>query len=73
MSAIGITGSARRPMLISAHAEYRPQDFYFARTQSPALRLAEWEGRLKPLHSWSEIALYGAGLMAVLGVFLSFA
>jgi hypothetical protein len=77
MSAIGISaGNAAykaRPMVISAHADYRPEDFYFARTQSVALRAAKWESRIRPMHSWSEIALYGAGLLAVLIVVLNLA
>ena len=62
MSAIGISGSGftKGPVRISAQAEYRPQDFTFARTQSLALRAAEWETRIRPMHSWSELAFYGA-------------
>jgi hypothetical protein len=77
MSAIGI--SARnvaykpRAIVIGAHADYRPEDFFFARTQSLSLRAAKWESRIRPMHSWSEIALYGAGLMAVLAVAVTLA
>lgn len=60
-------------MVISAHADYRPQDFYFARTQSPALRAAKWESRIRPMHSWSELALYASGLTVVLALFVAFA
>lgn len=77
MSAIGISsGHARYPRTstcISAHADYRPQDFYFSRTQSQALRAATWESRIRPMHSWSEIALYSAGVFAVLVLAASFA
>jgi hypothetical protein len=78
MSAIGITGTPsafkkRRPILIGAHADYRPQDFYFSRTQSLPMRDAEWESRIKPMHSWSEIALYSTGLFVLFVVGLSFA
>jgi hypothetical protein len=77
MSAIGISAGniARkpRPMVISAHADYRPEDFYFARTQSVTLRAAKWESRIKPMHSWSEIALYGAGLLGAFLVALNLA
>jgi hypothetical protein len=44
---------------ISAHADYRHEDYFFARTQSRALRGLEWEHSGKPLHSWSEL-LYPA-------------
>lgn len=60
-------------MVIGAHADYRPEDFFFARTQSVTLRAAKWESRIKPMHSWSEIALYSAGLLAVLIVALNVA
>jgi len=77
MSAIGISADnvACRPRatVIGAHADYRPEDFSFARTQSVALRAAEWESRIKPMHSWSEIGLYIVGLIAVLVVGFSIA
>jgi cytochrome c-type biogenesis protein CcmH/NrfG len=33
---------------ISAHAEYRREDYFFARNQSRTLRALEWEHREKP-------------------------
>ena len=57
---------------LSAHADYRHEDYFFARTQSRALRARAWERSDKPLHSWSEIlypALAIAGsLLAVLEI-----
>jgi hypothetical protein len=57
---------------ISAHANYRHEDYFFSRTQSRALSALEWEQTGKPLHSWSEILYPGfavAGAMiAVLGI-----
>jgi NADH pyrophosphatase NudC (nudix superfamily) len=38
---------------IGAHADYRREDFVFARTQSLELREAQWEKRLKPLRAWT--------------------
>jgi hypothetical protein len=78
MSAIGITGAPsafkkRRQILIGAHADYRQQDFFFPRTQSAPMRDAEWESRIRPMHSWGEIALYSMGLFALFAVGLSFA
>ncbi len=56
---------------LSAHADYRHEDYFFARTQSRALGAREWE-HSQPLHSWSEIAypaLAAAGaIVAVLGI-----
>ena len=56
---------------ISAHADYRHEDYFFARTQSRALRVLEWEHSDKPLHSWSEFlypAAAAAGVIAALGI-----
>ncbi len=61
MKTIRIPGKQTRKMhavepadvqLIGAHADYRREDFVFARTQSLEMRDMEWEGRLKPLKSW---------------------
>lgn len=38
--------------VIGAHADYRREDFVFARTQSLVMRGLEWENRLKPLKPW---------------------
>ena len=78
MSAIGIPAvriarSKPQATVIGAHADYRPEDFCFARTQSVSLRAAKWESRIKPMHSWSEIALYTSGLIAILVVALNLA
>ena len=58
--------------LISAHADYRHEDYFFNRTQSRALRALEWEHSDKPLQSWSELvypALAAAGaVIAVAGI-----
>ena len=48
---------------ISAHADYRHEDYFFNRTQSRALSALEWEHSDKPLHSWSEF-LYPAAAAA---------
>ena len=57
---------------ISAHAEYRHNDYFFARTQSRALSVLEWERSSKPLQSWTELfypALAATGaVVAVLGI-----
>jgi len=37
---------------IGAHADYRREDFVFARTQSLEMREMEWESRLKPIKPW---------------------
>jgi hypothetical protein len=64
MSAIGLLsgGSApKKSRVIGAHADFRPEDFRFARTQSRRLSESRWESRIKPMHSWGEIALYATG------------
>ncbi len=50
---------------LCAHADYRHEDYFFARTQSRRLAAREWE-RAKPLHSWSEILFPALGAAAAL-------
>ena len=52
---------------ISAHADYRHEDYFFNRTQSRVLKALEWEHSDKPLRSWSELlypAMAAAGAVA---------
>lgn len=35
-----------------AHADYRREDYIFARAQSPEMRQQEWEDRARPLKRW---------------------
>jgi hypothetical protein len=49
----------------SAHADYRHEDYFFARTQSRALAAREWV-YTAPLHSWSEILYSALGAAAAL-------
>jgi hypothetical protein len=54
---------------ISAHADYRHEDYHFARTQSRALSEREWVHSDRPLRSWSEILYPALGVAsAVLAV-----
>ncbi len=54
---------------ISSHADYRREDYHFARTQSRASGALEWEHSERPLHSWSEILYPALGVAgAVLAV-----
>ncbi len=50
---------------LSAHADYRHEDYFFARTQSRALAAREWE-RSERLHSWSEYLYPALGAAAAL-------
>jgi hypothetical protein len=54
---------ASKPILAGVHADHRPQDIFFARTQSPAMRKLEWESRMKPLRSWGPVALWGLAIL----------
>jgi hypothetical protein len=38
---------------IGAHADYRREDFVFARTQSLTMRARDWESRMKPMRHWA--------------------
>jgi hypothetical protein len=51
---------------LSAHADYRREDYYFARTQSRAMNALEWEHSEKPLHSWSDFLYPALGAAAAL-------
>lgn len=53
-----------RPALISAHADFRPEDYVFARTQSRALQAAEWVKSEPPLRSWSDMLYPALGVAA---------
>lgn len=48
--------------LLSAHADYRREDYVFARTQSRHTSALAWERRAEPLHAWSEILYPALGL-----------
>ncbi|HUE65769.1 MAG TPA: hypothetical protein VMO78_15450 [Rhizomicrobium sp.] len=50
---------------LSAHADYRHEDYFFARTQSRTLAAREWE-HTKRLHSWSEIIFPAVAAAATL-------
>ena len=50
---------------LSAHANYRHEDYHFARTQSRALAAREWV-RTERLHSWSEYLYPALGATAAL-------
>jgi hypothetical protein len=65
MSAIGIL--PRRDFVMSAYADYRHDHLMFERQQSQALRELDWEGRLKPMASWSALALRGAATLLLAG------
>ncbi|MBL6936725.1 MAG: hypothetical protein ISS15_07545 [Alphaproteobacteria bacterium] len=46
------------PRIIASHADYRRSDFIFSRTQSREMRNAQWEDRIRPMRTWSEIGGY---------------
>ena len=70
MSAIGLPKG--KDFIISGYADYRHDSLVFARMQSQQLRDMEWEGRLKPLQSWSSLLGRGAILLALAGAVLAF-
>lgn len=70
MSAIGLPKG--KDFIISAYADYRHDSLVFARMQSQQLRDLEWEGRLKPLRSWSSLIGRSAILLAFTGAILAF-
>jgi len=54
-----------RAFVISATG-YEHSQLFFERQQSLELRRKQWEGRLKPLTSWSTLILRGVGATAIL-------
>jgi sarcosine oxidase delta subunit len=50
---------------LSAHADYRHEDYFFSRTQSRGLAARQWE-HTKRRHSWSEILVPVLGAAAAL-------
>ncbi len=70
MSAIGLSNG--KNFAISAYADYRHDSLVFSRVQSPQLRAMEWEGRLKPLRSWSSLIARTAIAAVLAGGILAF-
>ena len=70
MSAIGLPKG--KGFIISGYADYRHDSLVFARMQSQQLRDMEWEGRIKPLLSWSALLGRGTIVMALAGGILAF-
>ena len=53
---------------ISSHADYRHQDYFFARTQSRTLQALEWEKSEAPIRSWSEYLYPSLAAVSALAV-----
>ena len=70
MSAIGMPKG--KDFVISGYADYRRDSLVFARMQSQHLRDMEWEGRIKPLCSWSALLGRTAIVVAFAGAIAAF-
>jgi hypothetical protein len=62
-TAMSATG---HPRLISAHADFRHEDYVFARTQSRETAARQWDHRTAPLHAWSQMLYPALGVAAAL-------
>jgi hypothetical protein len=62
MSAIGMSAPRGKGFAVSAYADVRHEQLFFERQQSLTLRGMEWEGRVKPLTSWSTLIARGLGV-----------
>ena len=62
MSAIGLSASRGKGFAISAYADVRHEQLFFERQQSLSLRNMEWEGRIRPMTSWSALIMRGLGV-----------
>ena len=73
MSAIGMSAPRGKAFAVSAYADVRHEQLFFERQQSLALRSMEWEGRIKPMTSWSMLIMraWGVAILAftVAGLF----
>lgn len=56
---------------VSAHADHRPSDYTFSRTQSRALSQREWEDRLPGLRSWGSMLIPALTASAALAAALA--
>jgi hypothetical protein len=72
MSAIGISAPRGKGIAISAYADVRHEQLCFERQQSLALRSMEWEGRIRPMMSWSALILRALGLAVLACAILAF-
>jgi hypothetical protein len=62
MSAIGLSAPRGKGFAISAYADVRHEQLFFERQQSLSLRNMEWEGRIRPMTSWSALIMRGLGV-----------
>ena len=62
MSAIGLSAPRGKGFAISAYADVRHEQLFFERQQSLSLRNMEWEGRIRPMTSWSALIVRGLGV-----------
>jgi hypothetical protein len=71
MSAMGMSAAPRgKGFVISAYADVRHEQLFFERQQSLALRNMEWEGRVRPMLSWSSLIMRGLGVAVLVGAIL---
>ena len=60
--------TALKHTIVSAHAEYRLNDYVFARTQSRAQSRLSWERRTAPVHSWTQVLFPALGALSAAAV-----
>ena len=72
MSAIGMFAAPRgKNFAVSAYADVRHDHLFFERQQSLTLRGMEWEGRIRPMTSWSGLILRGLGVLVLASALLA--
>ncbi|HEX2590557.1 MAG TPA: hypothetical protein VHL34_03640 [Rhizomicrobium sp.] len=63
------SGGGRTPNYsIGAHADYRPSDYLYARTQSLQMRDTPWESRIKPLPNWRNYGIQALTVAAAVAL-----
>jgi hypothetical protein len=71
MSAIGLSALRGKGFAISAYADVGREQLCFERQQSLAMRDMEWEGRVRPLLSWSTLIMRVLGGAVLVSTFLA--
>lgn len=71
MSAIGVPRSSRN--FVMSACGYNHSHLVFERQQSQELRQMEWEGRVRPLTSWSVLLLRATGAIVLASAMVAIA
>jgi hypothetical protein len=66
-----MSASRGKGFAVSAYADVRHEQLFFERQQSLTLKGMEWEGRVRPLASWSTLIARGLGVAILASAILA--